>query len=76
MAAVLAWIPPGGDLGERSNPDPERGCGSTRRGRASAVPWAACGSAGTDVGLSLVIVRCGKGLALADIRGPAKATCW
>lgn len=69
LSAVIAWVPPDGDLAERRFPSPalRRTWADAARQRLLHALEDACGSATPDVGLSLVIVRGDPGRCLVDV---------
>ncbi len=68
LEAVIAWLPPGGDLAERRCPDPalRRTWSESARQRLLHVLEDACGGATPDVSLSMITVRSEPGPALVD----------
>ena len=69
VAAVTAWLPPGGDMAERRYPAPSlrRLWIDAARQRLLGALEAACGTAAPDVSVSLFIVRGEPGPALVDV---------
>jgi nucleotide-binding universal stress UspA family protein len=68
LTAVIAWLPPCGDLAERRYPDPSlrRIWADAARQRLLSAIDAACGTLPPDLSLSLVIARGEPGPALVD----------
>jgi nucleotide-binding universal stress UspA family protein len=68
LEAVIAWLPPGGDLAERRYPDPamRRLWTDAARQRLLHALEEACGSPAPEVSLSLLIIRGEPGPALVD----------
>lgn len=69
--AVLAWAPPGGELGHRSLPCPPRPdeCHSSAQEQLRMALDAAFGSAGADVPLQSLVVRGSPGRVLVETAG-------
>jgi nucleotide-binding universal stress UspA family protein len=69
LSAVIAWVPPGGDLAERRYPNPalRRLWIDAARQRLVRGLEEACGSATPEVELTLVTVRGEPGPSLVDV---------
>jgi nucleotide-binding universal stress UspA family protein len=69
LEAVIAWVPPGGDLAERRYPDPSlrRLWMDAARKRLLDAVDVACGTFPSDVSLSLVIARGDPGPMLVGV---------
>jgi nucleotide-binding universal stress UspA family protein len=69
LVAVLAWVPPGGDLAERRCPNQElrRLWAAAAQCRLEATIAAACGGVPPDLDVSLVVIRGEPGPSLIDV---------
>lgn len=69
LVAVLAWVPPGGDLAERRSPAGHlrRIWAADARKRLEDALGAACGGVPLDLDIKLIVIRGEPGPALAEV---------
>ena len=73
LLAVLAWVPPGGDLAERRCPSTvlRRVWADAARKRLLDAFGAACGGVPSDLDIRLVVIRGEPGVVLVDVASSA-----